>query len=311
LFGVLYFIDAARIPRLRPNGKVEFFHSHISINSKGFRGKEFAEPKGNTYRIVALGESTTFGFTMNPEDKPWPLILEQMIRERLTPDRPVEVINAGIPGNNLSENVNRVRREILLLKPEMIISYHGANGFRFLYEGLPPVRGKSPPVYKRRPMKLLADLEHRLALRDFLKREFAIKSPHPTALPPMETEYARAYRELIQIARTNGIRLVLATYSMAVNVRSPAAAVEFYEEVFPVIRWQVEGNSTHTAIVKQLIQENPEIGYVDTQPNLDGHYEDFIDVMHFAPSGEAQMAETMFGGIRKFLDQDLVPGSSR
>src|SRR6185295_14895186 len=70
--------------------------SHVSINHLGFRGREISRDKGNAYRIVALGESTTFGATLRAEDKPWPELLEDLIRDRLKPGRPVEVINAGV-----------------------------------------------------------------------------------------------------------------------------------------------------------------------------------------------------------------------
>ena len=49
--------------RLRPNSQALLVQSRICINSKGFRGREIPEEKGDAYRIVALGESTTFGLT--------------------------------------------------------------------------------------------------------------------------------------------------------------------------------------------------------------------------------------------------------
>jgi hypothetical protein len=39
------------------------------INSRGFRDREFAADKGDSYRIVALGESTTMGATIAPDDQ--------------------------------------------------------------------------------------------------------------------------------------------------------------------------------------------------------------------------------------------------
>ena len=56
---------------LRPGAEYVFFQSRIAINRKGFRGKEIADDKGTAYRIVALGESTTFGVTLRAEDRPW------------------------------------------------------------------------------------------------------------------------------------------------------------------------------------------------------------------------------------------------
>src|SRR5258706_5958018 len=112
---------------LKPSCHFQFFQSDFSINSNGFRGREFSPDKGNAYRIVALGESTTFGITLTLEDKPWPELLEQIIRDRLKPSRPVEIINAGVPSWDIKRNLARLEKVILPLKPDIIISYHGFN----------------------------------------------------------------------------------------------------------------------------------------------------------------------------------------
>ena len=156
--------------RLRPGSHGQLFDCPVSINSLGFRGREIAREKGNAYRIVALGESTTFGCTLGPEDKPWPELLEQMIQQRLKLRRPVEVINAGVPGYTIEDNLHRLARDVLPLKPDMIITYHGYNGFPLLDESLPPVSGTPPPVYQARPLRLLARCEYRLRLLSYRRQ---------------------------------------------------------------------------------------------------------------------------------------------
>lgn len=83
--------------RTRTNSHTTFFQSQIHINSLGFRGREVAREKGDVYRIVAIGESNTFGFTLTPEHLPWPEFLEQFIKERLHTNRQVEVITPVCP----------------------------------------------------------------------------------------------------------------------------------------------------------------------------------------------------------------------
>ncbi len=281
--------------RLVPNTVATFCESIISINSKGFRGKDLPKDKGNAYRIVALGESTTFGITLEKEDQPWPEILERLIRERLKPARPVQVINAGIPGANLKENLERLPNEIMQLKPDMILSYHGYNGFSFIYRGMPRIHGKPPPIYHSRPVKLLADLEYKLAIRKY-RKDYALKSdPRPAYVSsPLETEYARLYRRLIAFASTNNIRLALATYSMAVNDQSAADVIEFYRETFLGVEWQIKANVAHSTIVQELAREYPEVCLIDTRPQLDGIHKMYYDLVHFTPEGERQMAEIFF-----------------
>jgi hypothetical protein len=123
----------------------------ISINSLGFRGPEISASKDGAYRIVVLGESTTFGMTLQPEDQPWPEVLEQIIRQRLKTRRPVQVINAGVPAYTSTTIFSRLPGEILPLQPDMIISYHGANGFHMIDSSVLPPVGPAPPVTRNVP----------------------------------------------------------------------------------------------------------------------------------------------------------------
>jgi lysophospholipase L1-like esterase len=290
----------------RPNSRATFFQCPISINSLGFRGREIARDKANAYRIVALGESTTFGLTMNVNDKPWPQLLEEMIQQRLKPPRPVEVINAGIPACDLKGNLYRLRTEILPLKPDMIISYHGYNGFGLIRGVVPLSSTVDPPVYHARPLKLLANLEYRIKLLQAEQREQRIIAVQSSSFSdPLQSDYARLYRQLIQLAQTNQIRLVLASYSMAVTGQSDPRLINFYRQRFPAIIWWIKMNQIHSLIVEQLTKQNPEVCFVDTRPHLDGEHDNFIDLVHFNPEGERQIAETMFAGIQGILAKDV------
>ncbi len=233
--------------RLWPGSRGRLFQSCVSVNSLGFRGKEIAREKGSAYRIIALGESTTFGCTLVPDDKPWPELLEQMIRERLRPPRAVQVINAGLPLFNLEQNLLRLRSDLLPLEPDMIISYHGLNGFRLFDESVPSMSSRAPPVYKPRPLKLLADCEYRLKILYHRRRQTLNPAhPRPNLMDVTQSKYARAYRQLIEAAQTNGIRLVLANFSMAVNERSAPELLEFYGTRFPAVAWMVKANEVHS-----------------------------------------------------------------
>lgn len=296
--------------RFRPNSHGTLVRSQISINSLGFRGKEIRPEKGNTYRIVTLGESTTFGFTIDPDDKPWPEILETLIRERLHPDRPVEVINAGIPGADPVYSLRRLQSEILPLKPDMLICYHGINGFHLLDRGQPALQGR-PPLYLPRPLQLLADCEYRIRLLHYGRNLAAQLLNQPSRSPDvMQTDCAKAYRGLIQAAQTNHIRFVLANFSMAVNDRSPADVVEFFRPRFPSVCLVLRNNDAHSQLVEQLARDYADICFVNTHPHLDGEEEKYLDLVHFCHAGDQQLAENFFAGIEKVLEQDLTHSST-
>ncbi len=291
---------------LRPNNRGFFVRCPISINSKGFRGREISTEKDGIYRIVALGESTTFGMTCAPNDRPWPELLEQMIRERLKTRRPVEVINAGTPGYTLCDNLASLPSKILPLKPDMIISYHGANGFHMLDDALVRPVGGETPTYTERPFKLAADFEYQIRLRQFLTRERKARHSRPTPTDPMQTKFADAYRQLIQIAAKNGIRLMLAHFCLSVNGKSAPPVIDFYQGGFPdSIRGWITANAVHSQMLQQLAGQYPEVRLIDTHPHLDGEYEKFIDLIHFTQEGRQQLAENMFAGIKKTLEDDI------
>jgi lysophospholipase L1-like esterase len=297
--------------RLKPGSEGMFFQSHIVINSLGFRGPETQKEKGNTYRIVALGESTTFGFTLDAQARPWPELLQQMVRERLKPQRPVEVINAGVPGYNLEHNLFRFDTDILPLHPDLVLSYHGINGFAMLNSALPSNLGPPPPRYKDRPLRFLADCEFRLKLWRYRRRYFSPgKASTDTPADPLNSAYAAQYRRLIDLAHTNHFRLALANFSMAANGGSDPKIVRFYQLSYPLAPAQIQANAQHSRLIEALAREYPDICFVDTRQHLDGEYQHFMDLVHFTPSGDRQLVENFFAALRPLLEQELVEKTS-
>jgi lysophospholipase L1-like esterase len=292
--------------RLRAGVSAQFFQSAVVVNSKGFRGPEIRDPKGSAYRIVAIGESTTFGCTLNPEDRPWTEWLEEMIATRVATSRPVEVINAGVAAYTLGDSLARIHGDILPLEPDMIISYHGINGFSWLDASIPPSTGARPPRYRERPIRFLANLEHRIRLQRHSSR-LAQAAPRRNiaVADPFDTLYGQKYEELVHIARTNHIRLALANFSMAVNSRSPRDVIEFYRGGFPRVYEQIDANVVHSGLLDRFVERHPEVILVNTQAGLDGQHPHYIDLVHFTESGREQLAKNIFAGIRATLERDL------
>lgn len=108
--------------RLKPNLEVR----NIKTNSLGLRDEEISENKGNEFRILSLGESTTFGLWVK-EEETYSAILEGMMEN--IAGSPLRVINAGIPGYTLFQGyVYLVHRGIELL-PDAVMIYFGHNDF--------------------------------------------------------------------------------------------------------------------------------------------------------------------------------------
>ncbi len=63
---------------LVPGSSGRMFDTTIHINNLGFRGPALSREKGDAFRVVALGESQTFGPTLRDGEKPWPELLQDM-----------------------------------------------------------------------------------------------------------------------------------------------------------------------------------------------------------------------------------------
>lgn len=98
----LYEPDPPQAPqgyRLKPgfrgtiSNRVEFDHS-VAINGQGLRGPEILPKPEGMLRVLALGDSFTFGVGAE-EDQTYPALLEEILTRA---GRPVHVLNAGVPG---------------------------------------------------------------------------------------------------------------------------------------------------------------------------------------------------------------------
>ena len=98
----------------------------FSKNSEGFRGPEFSKDKpDNTYRIIAVGGSTTFGSGVTDENT-WPRILEKKL-QNLSESKNIEVINAGIGAITSFNESKLIKEKLIHYKPDLMIVYDGNN----------------------------------------------------------------------------------------------------------------------------------------------------------------------------------------
>ncbi len=88
-----------------------------TTNSLGFRDREFAEKKTARTRIIALGDSFTYGWGV-ADNQSWPKLLEQHLRSGGVD---VEIANLGKPGSSPREYADVAERAIPLLHPDVVI----------------------------------------------------------------------------------------------------------------------------------------------------------------------------------------------
>ena len=219
-------------------------------NAHGFRGPELDSIVGPSHvRIVALGGSTTYTIKVADDRDTYPQQLQRILRDG-TSRTDVEVVNAGVGGFTTFETLVSFAFRILPLEPDIIVVYHATNDLhaRRVERYLPDNTGY------RRSWKLESSAATRLLKWSYLLRLVAVTTTplqplgvehytrrndelndHPSVgllqvNPP--TNFARNLRSLVQLARANGIQVVLCTFASNPNFRTHYAAWEYYLEGF-------------------------------------------------------------------------------
>ena len=101
--------------------------STININSYGIRGPEFPIDKpDNTYRIIIVGGSTTFGHGASSDDTTMPAFIQKKFDSENIP-MDVHVINAGVNSLYSFTEIYHIKNKLMKFEPDFIINYGGAN----------------------------------------------------------------------------------------------------------------------------------------------------------------------------------------
>jgi len=198
------------------------------LSSAGFRTHEFERKRAGVYRILALGDSCTFGQILRGDsygymNNPYPLALEKLLADRVGPGR-FEVLNVGIPGYNSYQGLMLLRGKLRDLDPDLITVRFGWNDL-FLSEAPP---GQGPYRESDRAwLVALEDLALRTSLYPFVRRlGFELRAwrgESPDALrkafvrqtqwsPTISLpDYEHNLRRIVEIGRARGAQVWLLT----------------------------------------------------------------------------------------------------
>ncbi len=91
----------------------------VDTNAAGLRGPEISSKSAGVVRIAAIGDSLTFGLSVD-ESLTWPRTLERDLRAA-RPDLAVEVQNFGVCGYSIRDEVVAFEAKCLPLEPDLVI----------------------------------------------------------------------------------------------------------------------------------------------------------------------------------------------
>lgn len=82
--------------------------------------------EGTGLRIVALGSSSTAGAGASTPGAAYPAMLQRRLAARF-PELAVELVNAGVGGDTVADNLTRLERDVLAVRPDLVIWQVGTN----------------------------------------------------------------------------------------------------------------------------------------------------------------------------------------
>jgi len=295
-------------------------NGHRLINRAGFRSDEFGPKRPGTYRIIALGDSCTFGVT-SPKTKeefyitePYPQRLQRMVTERLGPGR-VEVLNAAVPGYNSYQGIMLLRTKLRGLHPDLItvrfgwndhqMSPHTGNAF---HEPSTWVGLKAEDLLLRTalyPFSLRLGMMLRAKLQSSAQPEPSLPAVWTTDIPV--DEYKHNLTRIVELGRSQGAAVWLLTAPHALLTEdfrarvqelatSPAGRMLLRSHAVPSFERLVEIHDSYNAATRE-VGAALGVPVIDMEAAYRQHAAEHLfaeDVLHPAQEGHDLEAEVLY-----------------
>ncbi|MBI3012384.1 MAG: SGNH/GDSL hydrolase family protein [Elusimicrobia bacterium] len=276
------------------------------VNSLGYRGPEWTRGKGRrTYRMICVGDSVVLGLCAKQPESDFPTQLENLLN-RNHQGKKIEVLNAGLGGNNSSQTLYRLKTELAELQPDCVIISVGLNDLIELNPGLPAtyrtgglarnltkrsylVRTFFGVVYK----VLLPKLPHTPEELERKKRVFDQFVPHL---------YISNLTEMARICRERNVQIVFATLPHIVYMRDMdryfgKVSLPYYARDIHLYRLLVDryNESIHQVGTRENV---PVAEMADFFKSLPNGSEFLVDNCHFTDAGYHLYAQALEKELR-------------
>ena len=295
-----------------------------TINSRGFRGKEFNTEKNTDFRIISFGGSTTMGME-SPDHLTYPAQLEKMFKNE---DIDVEVLNFGFSSKSLNFIRELFFLEAINYNPDFITIYSARNPIMYDSVG---TKIKEEEVkfllIKKINLYLINNvMTFRLMFKIYRKILSANIDTEKIISPFNEkiehniyyftNQYPETLKQIINLAKKNKIKVVLIKQAVyfepniqkKIQNKSINELIEYlkilrqnplegldYAESF----WIVAISILNKHLDKFENYENVII--VDPVNKLISNESNFEDYSHLSPTGNSVIADSIYQELKRNL----------
>lgn len=218
-------------------GRHETAAGVVVVNPAGFVGEPLAPDGPDLWRVVALGDSCTFGAGDGVDT--YPAMLERRLEAEGRSGRRYEVVNAAISGLFARDALRRLRAEVPPLAPEVVTVYVGWNDLM-----------KRSPL-SQQPSRAFSDLAHALdrlwltrGLRKLLFLHLRSRLLAPATGPESDRgrfddfrplRYEATLERIVEATRALGARPLLATLPTVLRPWMNSGELRRARVVFPYL----------------------------------------------------------------------------
>jgi lysophospholipase L1-like esterase len=260
----------------------------IRVNRLGFRGPEFDTQRGPGQRMVALGDSTTFG--PREQECAYPYLLPDLLRPRQ-----VEVINAGIEGYRSDRALAHLERRVLPLQPDLVTVLIGWND---LYQTDPRAESanlalQANPLQRVLSWSAVAQSARRLYFERLQPHSATTTSVNAATLANYRPAgYENRLRRILQTIRGAGAEALVFTWPTVLDAPDSAVAPLQYPYHTRTLSELQALYADYQAVVRQIATDEG-VAVIDVAAAFSPTNKRslFTDTIHFTCEGHALFAQ--------------------
>jgi lysophospholipase L1-like esterase len=280
----------------------------IRTNSLGFRGPEIRVPKpDNTVRIAFLGASTTWCAEVSSNEKTWPHLVTERLRETV-PGTAVDYVNGGVPGYVVRSSLRNLAHRVAPLQPDIIVIYHATNDMSAELRELAASKG----VWQRKAVESRSWLSERSLLWNLAEKNLRILIAQKKVeadvgrLDVDERVLGETFRKdleaLVRAAQQHAKVVAIATFSTRLRPgQSPeeqleASASALYYMPFMTPEGLLRSYARYNDVIREVARSRGAV-LIEGEDQIPGDPAHFADSVHFNDAGASAMAQRVAGAL--------------